>query len=52
MFLGCILTVTEDNETNELVDGSIVWLLRLDAWVGNFVNCLTTKETQGIADFL
>lgn len=36
---------TEDNEAIEIVGVSILWLARLDTWVGTVVECLTKKKS-------
>lgn len=46
MFLEYIAAGTENGEANKFVDGPIVWLELLDAWVGTFVESLTEKKAQ------
>lgn len=46
-FLGCCLTVTEDNEANDLGHGFIVWILHLDVSIGTVAKCFTEKQAQG-----
>lgn len=47
MFPGNRSTGIEENEVERLVDGSIAWLVRLNAWFQTVVKCLTKKETCG-----
>lgn len=44
VFIEYSLTGFEVDEANELVEGSILWLVRLYAWVGTFMKYHTSRN--------
>lgn len=44
LLLGYTPTGCGDDQSKELLDGLITWLVRLDTWVETVVKCLTENE--------